>query len=357
MIPDIKLVSRANVKIYGLVKASSIYDSSSPYGTDMPLPGFINVMTTNGAMAFDPGPTGGSEFHIKARFLRLGTNFEWPEISKNTSVTGKLEFDSQVTSPAHSIAMCRPFVLARPRSAWPTAASTTDSTSAPASLDSSVRTGHPSAVPPFRHSTKVPDLVLASARSMNAPLNSASVSACSRITTTEGCSRTRIHRGSTIQRRLLFGSFRFPQRSPRACAPSAPCALKVASSTWDFPYHDCSMRMPAAETQDGRSTLHYALDVANAQDVRKLGNQRQKNDLAAATLNFKLNSLVTFTMEESYYRTRVAGDPNGKLLPPCSWAPTRTRGTISAPRSALGLQSNGRKLVCLGSDGYLRPSG
>jgi len=62
--------------------------------------------------------------------------------------------------------------------------------------------------------------------------------------------------------------------------------------------------------------LHYALDVANAQDVRKLGNQRQKNDLAAATLNFKLNSLVTFTMEESYYRTRVAGDPNGKLLPP-----------------------------------------
>jgi hypothetical protein len=93
MIPDIKLVSGAKVKVYGLVKASSIYDSSSPYGTDMPLPGFINVMTTTGAMAFDPGPTGGSEFHTKARFLRLGTNFEWPEISKNTSVTGKFEFD------------------------------------------------------------------------------------------------------------------------------------------------------------------------------------------------------------------------------------------------------------------------
>jgi hypothetical protein len=93
MIPDIKLVSRANVKIYGMVKASSIYDSSSPFGTDMPLPGFINVMITNGALAFDPGPTGGSEFHIQARFPRLGTNFEWPEISKNTSVTGKLEFD------------------------------------------------------------------------------------------------------------------------------------------------------------------------------------------------------------------------------------------------------------------------
>jgi hypothetical protein len=44
-------------------------------------------------MAFDPGPTGGSEFHTKARFLRLGTNFEWPEISKKTSITGKFEFD------------------------------------------------------------------------------------------------------------------------------------------------------------------------------------------------------------------------------------------------------------------------
>jgi len=43
---------------------------------------------------------------------------------------------------------------------------------------------------------------------------------------------------------------------------------------------------------------------------------RQKNDPAAATLNFKLNNLVPFTMEESYYRTRVVGGPNGKLEPP-----------------------------------------
>ena len=41
MIPDIKLSSGARLKIYGLVKASSIYDSSAPYGTDMPLPAFM----------------------------------------------------------------------------------------------------------------------------------------------------------------------------------------------------------------------------------------------------------------------------------------------------------------------------
>jgi hypothetical protein len=57
--------------------------------------------------------------------------------------------------------------------------------------------------------------------------------------------------------------------------------------------------------------LHYAYDEANADDVRKLGNQRQKNDLAALTLNWKFNSWLQFTVEESQYRTRAVGDPTG----------------------------------------------
>jgi hypothetical protein len=93
MVPDIKLGTGAKVKLYGLVKASVIYDSSAPYGTDMPLPGFINTGTAVGTVPFDPGPNGAPEFHAKARFLRLGTNFEWPDVSKNTSITGKFEFD------------------------------------------------------------------------------------------------------------------------------------------------------------------------------------------------------------------------------------------------------------------------
>lgn len=59
--------------------------------------------------------------------------------------------------------------------------------------------------------------------------------------------------------------------------------------------------------------LHYALDLANPSDVRHLGNERQKNDLAAFTLNYKLNNLVSFVLEESYYRTRAVGDPTGVL--------------------------------------------
>ncbi len=90
MIPDLKLGSGAKLKLYGLVKASAIYDSSSPYGTDMPLPGFI---TASGS-TFDPGPTRSPEFHAKARFARVGANFEWPDIAgSNTAFTGKMEFD------------------------------------------------------------------------------------------------------------------------------------------------------------------------------------------------------------------------------------------------------------------------
>ena len=89
MIPDLKLGSGARLKIYGMVKTSVIYDTSSPYGTDMPLPGFITASGT----AFDPGPDSSPEFHAKARFARIGTNFEWPDVGGNNAITGKLEFD------------------------------------------------------------------------------------------------------------------------------------------------------------------------------------------------------------------------------------------------------------------------
>lgn len=90
LVPDLKLGSGARLKLYGMVKTSVIYDTSSPYGTDMPLPGFITASGTT----FDPGPTRSPEFHAKARFARVGTNFEWPDIAgSNTALTGKLEFD------------------------------------------------------------------------------------------------------------------------------------------------------------------------------------------------------------------------------------------------------------------------
>jgi hypothetical protein len=83
LIPDIKLGSGARLKLYGFFKASVIHDSSSPGGNDFPLPLFLG----------DTGPDASPEFHVKARALRLGANFEWLDPAPKTVITGRLEFD------------------------------------------------------------------------------------------------------------------------------------------------------------------------------------------------------------------------------------------------------------------------
>ena len=83
LIPDIKLGSGARLKLYGMFKASVIHDSSSPLGTDMPLPGFFT----------DTGPGAGAEFRAKARSARAGANFEWPDMSPRLALTGRIEVD------------------------------------------------------------------------------------------------------------------------------------------------------------------------------------------------------------------------------------------------------------------------
>ena len=83
LIPDLKLGSGARIKPYGYFKTSVIHDSSSPLGNDFPLP----------LLAVDTGPNGSPEFHLKARALRLGVNFEWLDPAPKTVITGRLEFD------------------------------------------------------------------------------------------------------------------------------------------------------------------------------------------------------------------------------------------------------------------------
>ena len=82
-IPDIKIGKNVNIKPYGFIKASVVYDTSSPYGNDFPLPGFIGDIN---------GPDAFPEFHVKARFIRFGSNFEWLD-TPNVVVTGKVEAD------------------------------------------------------------------------------------------------------------------------------------------------------------------------------------------------------------------------------------------------------------------------
>ena len=83
LIPDLKLGTGARVKFYGIFKTSIIHDSSSPQGNDFPLP----------LLAADTGPNNSPEFHLRARGLRLGANFEWLDPAPKTTITGRFEFD------------------------------------------------------------------------------------------------------------------------------------------------------------------------------------------------------------------------------------------------------------------------
>lgn len=83
LIPDLKLGSGARIKPYGYFKTSVIRDSSSPGGNDFPLP----------LLAADTGPQGSPEFHLRARALRIGVNFEWLDPAPKTVITGRFEFD------------------------------------------------------------------------------------------------------------------------------------------------------------------------------------------------------------------------------------------------------------------------
>ncbi len=90
LIPDIKLGSGANMKLYGFFKATAVEDTASSGGAtfgsnDFPLPLLIGG---------DTGPTPDPQFHIKDRSFRIGSQFEWvPKGSPNLTLTGKVEAD------------------------------------------------------------------------------------------------------------------------------------------------------------------------------------------------------------------------------------------------------------------------
>jgi hypothetical protein len=85
---DIKLGSGAMLTPYGFIKLTAIYDSTNSGGTtfgnnDFPLPLLLG----------DTGPDSGSQFHIKDRSTRIGTNFYWPTKNPDFIMTGKVEID------------------------------------------------------------------------------------------------------------------------------------------------------------------------------------------------------------------------------------------------------------------------
>jgi hypothetical protein len=88
MIPDIKLGSGANIKLYGFYKASAVSDTASSGGPtfgsqDWPLP----------LLLADTGPTSDPQVHIKARQFRIGAQTEWVPKGSAFTITGRIEGD------------------------------------------------------------------------------------------------------------------------------------------------------------------------------------------------------------------------------------------------------------------------
>jgi hypothetical protein len=88
LIPDIKLGSGANMKIYGFFKASAIEDRTSSGGPTLGSNDFDLPL-----LQADTGPTTDPQFHIKARSFRIGSQFEWVPKNSDVVVTGRLETD------------------------------------------------------------------------------------------------------------------------------------------------------------------------------------------------------------------------------------------------------------------------
>ncbi|MEN3334676.1 MAG: hypothetical protein V7641_4041, partial [Blastocatellia bacterium] len=89
LIPDIKLGSGARLRPYGFFKISAAEQTASHGGRIFG----SNDFPQGPLLLGDTGPDADAQFHIKDRALRLGVDFEWPDMAKNLTLTGKLEFD------------------------------------------------------------------------------------------------------------------------------------------------------------------------------------------------------------------------------------------------------------------------
>jgi hypothetical protein len=89
LLPDIKLGSGPSLRPYGFFKVSAVQQTASHGGRIFG----SNDFPQGPLLLGDTGPDGDPQFHIKDRAMRMGVDFEWPDVSKNLTLTGKLEFD------------------------------------------------------------------------------------------------------------------------------------------------------------------------------------------------------------------------------------------------------------------------
>jgi hypothetical protein len=89
-------------------------------------------------------------------------------------------------------------------------------------------------------------------------------------------------------------------------APQLPVRTQGYSLDLGLPLSRWANADPAGRGAGWSANLHYSIDIVPARDARRMSCARSKSDLAAFTLTFKINALVSIMGEESMYRTRAA---------------------------------------------------
>lgn len=446
VLPVISIGKDVHIAPYGFLKASAIYDTSSPYGNDFPLPGFIGDIN---------GPDAFPEFRVKARFARFGSSFEWLE-NPNVVVTGKVEADFEgnfsrannrnISSIRSNMLSLR---LAYGRIDWKASDTTSlfflggqdwtpfaSSTLPPLFETTGLGVGYGSLYerdPQFRvgltHKLSndfsiTPEFAIVLPSFGNLPSNVADqLGFAERQGVDSGkpevqarlVTQFQLDHAPGVAPAQIIVSGVHGSRTATVLASAVPAAFKAAfpsgtqvssnRNAWtgevQLPtryltliakyYNGTDLRFyfgnqlysefndttgltatATAPSVDGSSTLvfgnlngvpvvapqlpvrgqggfvnlglplsrwahadptgrnsgwvmylHYGFDEALARDVRRVGGGRQKSDLAAGTLTYKLNKFVTFNLEESYYRTRAIPLTSTGQFPLFEGRPTR----------------------------------
>ncbi len=113
---------------------------------------------------------------------------------------------------------------------------------------------------------------------------------------------------------VVFG---FDASGKPKVAPQRPVRTQGGFVNLGFPLSRIFGADPGGRNNGWSLYLHYGIDFAKARDLRHFspGGNRLKSDLAAATLYYKLNSWVTFSFEQSLYRTRALAGPKPLVGP------------------------------------------
>ncbi len=108
-------------------------------------------------------------------------------------------------------------------------------------------------------------------------------------------------------------------------APQRPVRQQGGFFNLGFPLSRIFKANPDGRNAGWSMYLHYGYDQALARDARRFNAPRGRGDMFAANIQYKLNSFVTFAVEQTYYRTRSANSTATSLggLPVFRGVPAR----------------------------------